>query len=341
MSNRERRLLGRELTKLQQEVAGLKDQPPEAKGMKKPTRKLKPYQRNKDPSYRAGKNALSDGELLKIVEEHISKGTGHRKLAINNNAPQTVIRNAIINYKAGLPLRSKRTKYRTKVSEELVNNVKTEIERLTGLCRAPILEFREDEKEESASSSNSASSTRKSEKFIAVVKRIHDGMLEKEHGKHIDDIPEKLRLNLSESSYRNLAERVGVIGKTSSGSNIQNERRTEAQCDIYNYISLAVAMQAVTTPLLMPALMFNLDKSSSFLNNASETKFIYSESMAIELRQRHRGVKVTKTTPQRRSTSYAVVTSANGDTVATIVLLVDSSFNKNSLERCEIGGKLL
>ncbi len=298
MSDREKRLLARQSTKQQQEEAGLKNQPSEAKATKKKKEKKLNKSRKKGRSvYRIGKNALTDGELLDIVLENINGGTGVNKLARKYHAPKSVIRNAIKNHRAGLPIRTKQTRFRVKkLSDEFVALVTAEIAWLTQHDKAPILKFSEDQSKKNKSSGNSARSSKKSETFLEVVKRVHNKMLEDKYGKNINDIPVKLRLKLSESSCRKLAKQVGVIGKTSSGSSIQNERRAEAQGDICNYISLAVAMQAVSSPLLKPELTFNLDKSSSFLHNASETKFIYSKDVGKQLRAKNRSVKVTKTT---------------------------------------------
>ena len=333
------------------EIAGLKKEVEELKkagasrnaseeGMKNKEKDRGGSEKNSeaDPTYRVHDNALSNEELAAIAEEKNNTGISFNALAEKYNAPKSSLRLALNNIKKGLDPHTKQTKFRGFVSDELVNNVKAEIESLTRQGRAPLFEFDLKPSANNSQSSKSNQRSLESETIVEVVNRVRDKMLEVEHNKKIDDIAMKFRAKLSKSTYKKIAQRVGKIGNANSGSSIQNERRTEAQNDIFNAIALAVAMQAVSSPLLEPELIFNLDKSSSFLQSASSSKFLYSEKVAKELRGRNRSVKVTRKTPQRRSTGYTVVTSASGDIVTTASLLVDKSYDREKLERCEIGG---
>ncbi|KAJ1402700.1 hypothetical protein B484DRAFT_437556, partial [Ochromonadaceae sp. CCMP2298] len=134
----------------------------------------------------------------------------------------------------------------------------------------------------------------------------------------------------------------------------QNVRRNEANSDVYNFISLAAMMlvlfnQITGIPVselrtmtefevalderfldsFDPRLLFNIDKSSTFLGDFEEETGIISSDMQEELSEHSRSAKHTKpgTEDQRRSIGYTAVTSSSGDVDLFITHLTDHTLS--------------
>jgi hypothetical protein len=134
----------------------------------------------------------------------------------------------------------------------------------------------------------------------------------------------------------------------------QNERRREATCDIYNFVSLAACqlmvysyisaisireMEALSMDELQRdprwlakvdrRLVFNIDRSTTFLgDDEDQLGFVAADSKA-KLRERSRNATFTKTGKEdtTRGMGYTALTSADGSLVAFISHVRDHAYN--------------
>ncbi len=140
-------------------------------------------------------------------------------------------------------------------------------------------------------------------------------------------------------SIRKIANEVGVTKKVELKSNKQKERRTKALGDVYNFVSLALMLQLVSTKHLHPWLTYNYDKSSTFLHDKEYVNMVFNSEMSEAMAKLHRSTTVSVDQAQRRSTNYGALTCLAGNLVAFVIYLVDESYNKDKVETMRLTGK--
>jgi hypothetical protein len=134
--------------------------------------------------------------------------------------------------------------------------------------------------------------------------------------------------SLSETSLRNIQKQAAIV--TVKQAKPQCPRRAEALADPYNFVSLAamlIVLYSIITRITVaelrdmtsdmlredsrvlatidPRLIYNLDKSSTFLYDDGTTKIAVSKSSIAALAEKSRDPTSTATKPQRRSVSYS------------------------------------
>ncbi|KAJ1437692.1 hypothetical protein B484DRAFT_416460, partial [Ochromonadaceae sp. CCMP2298] len=140
----------------------------------------------------------------------------------------------------------------------------------------------------------------------------------------------------------------------------QNERRREALCDVYNFISLAVMMLIVYAHIsgvsvremerlsmdelqqdprwvatVDRRLIFNIDKSTTFLGNTQDQLGFVAAGSKERLREKSRNATFQKTGEEdtRRSLGYTALTNAAGELIFFITHLRDHAFNGTASQK--------
>jgi hypothetical protein len=140
----------------------------------------------------------------------------------------------------------------------------------------------------------------------------------------------------------------------------QNERRREALCDVYNFISLAVMMLIVYAHIsgvsvremerlsmdelqqdprwvatVDRRLIFNIDKSTTFLGDTQDQLGFVAAGSKERLREKSRNATFQKTGEEdtRRSLGYTALTNAAGELIFFITHLRDHAFNGTASQK--------
>ncbi len=107
----------------------------------------------------------------------------------------------------------------------------------------------------------------------------------------------------------------------------QNSRRTQANTDPYNFLSLAIQSEIIFPKTYKDSLVYNYDKSTIYLQQNNSGMIVNLACVVRELHSQHINPKFTLDMSKSRTAPFGVLTNSAGELRMFILFIKDEKFN--------------